>query len=918
MKTFDEQIADIEELDELRQQARKLRQEAIAALTASVYRPRPRSGKFNERAAASPGWELPGDDVEKAEVLRALVTLNAMKKGNESVGKRSHDAILKDLASIKLADLQSTKPLGSAAKPPLDSVPVFRCAVILQTLAETPGYALSRPALFCLYRIVQELNEVAGPDWTSGGARADKNSQATAFVTGECARGLLALETALLQTANATRLLAAEAARIKLFSNKVDAWQKQENKFREYSLKVSLATLPRSIVPLSADQDAPSLLRKIVDVLSRISAISSSQFPQGDIRPPRTKREERPNPAYAVEIAKSIAWNSIDRFLATLKIAPADRQFKINRNTDFDRVGDDIAKKLEAAAGILRDLTRPMQQFAESIIDRQLAAASPQLNDLVDGAELVFAATLLGLVSGWKRPKVRAASEILFPLLSTNGRLLSLKPFDVGDKGYRLNVATLDVSRRLADLVAHLDVELEPDFVARLMLPFEYTRVPGAGARGWTTDPQPREPESLWWLTAIALDALESIISMLDATINRLVLQNFQVRQPARLKLALEDLFYPDFGTAAVTGEASAAIRLQQLRAHAGHGPPESRPVYSLILYGPPGTGKTTLVEAVAKTAGVPLVEVTPSDILVGGAEGMERRARQVFQALSKLTHVVILFDEFDSILLDRSKRDPEVIPTSIIEFLTPGMLPKLKALNEASKEGRISYMLATNFVDRLDGAVTRGGRFDYWSGVYPPDPVSRLGRLVDQLQRRQYSDAKKAAKLRADMKREANPGGKRAIRQTLKKLTNRAIDLDKNSRLLKAVRNTRSGPMDKLGRPGWYSMPLDDKDYDATLFGFIITGRKAKKIKPEAVLADEQLKYNKQQARRLNKEVEDLPLPTGDYWDQWSRIEAWDEVFDKPENIDANWGQINKTIKTKLKKDANETYRLAGLPRRS
>src|SRR5262249_1087653 len=167
-----------------------------------------------------------------------------------------------------------------------------------------------------------------------------------------------------------------------------------------------------------------------------------------------------------------------------------------------------------------------------------------------------------------------------------------------------------------------------------------------------------------------------------------------------------------------------------QLRAHAGAGPTEKDRLFSLILYGPPGTGKSTLVEAVAKSAAVPLVEITPSDILVGGAEGVERRTRHVFQALSKLTHAVILFDEFDSILLDRAKRDPDEIPQSVIEFLTPGMLPKLKALNEASKEQRISFVLATNFVDRLDAAVTRGGRFDDRHGIYPPDVGSRLERL--------------------------------------------------------------------------------------------------------------------------------------------------------------------------------------------
>ena len=47
-------------------------------------------------------------------------------------------------------------------------------------------------------------------------------------------------------------------------------------------------------------------------------------------------------------------------------------------------------------------------------------------------------------------------------------------------------------------------------------------------------------------------------------------------------------------------------------------------------------------------------MEVTPSDIIVGGAEAIERRAKTVFEALSLLTRVVILFDEFDPVLWRR------------------------------------------------------------------------------------------------------------------------------------------------------------------------------------------------------------------------------------------------------------------------
>ena len=90
---------------------------------------------------------------------------------------------------------------------------------------------------------------------------------------------------------------------------------------------------------------------------------------------------------------------------------------------------------------------------------------------------------------------------------------------------------------------------------------------------------------------------------------------------------------------------------------------------HSAVFHGPPGTGKTTLVEALAKTAGVPLVEVTPSDILIAGAERIEGRAKAVFEALAMLTRAVILFDEFDSILWRRAADQKSA---DFLQFLTP------------------------------------------------------------------------------------------------------------------------------------------------------------------------------------------------------------------------------------------------------
>ncbi|MET4323798.1 AAA family ATPase [Bradyrhizobium sp. RT5a] len=632
MKPLDEQIADIEKLDELRQRARGLQEGAIEALTQKTYVPQPRSQSKLEKAAwiekaERANWALPGDDVEKAEMLQALALLKPTEEKNNTCWNESRERLIADLTDITYKDCIESEAA-------LDTVPIFRCAQVLQALARTPGHALSEAALACFYRVVQELNEIASPAWASAAARASHDAMPTAFITGECVRALLALENALLQTATAAETLGKEAMRASKFGSDFELWRDQEEAFRARSLRVSLATLrPQMIIDLGEEDlsegKAKVALDKIEQTL-RAASVKLLQFPHATFpdlpnerRPEVAKPEHRLQeivPYYFAGAAKVIALYALQRLVHTV-CAPIN-------NTDPELLGTGISEKLKNGAQIVRDLLQPAEQFGEAVIDRELAAHSAALGAGVDGAELAFAAPLLGLVSGnWKRPKVRAAYEVLRPLLSVHGRLRSIRPFNVHEKGYRLNVQTLEATRRFADLVAHLDVEPEPQFVERLMLPFEYTRVPGVKTadRGWTTDPPGRNSISLWWLTAIALAALESVIRMLDAVINRHVLQHFHVRKPSSLKLDLDELFYPDFGFAAFSklkGEATnnIAVKLQQLRAHAGIGPVEKDRLFSLIIYGPPGTGKSTLVEAVAKSAGVPLVEITPSRLLKNSA----------------------------------------------------------------------------------------------------------------------------------------------------------------------------------------------------------------------------------------------------------------------------------------------------------
>lgn len=136
----------------------------------------------------------------------------------------------------------------------------------------------------------------------------------------------------------------------------------------------------------------------------------------------------------------------------------------------------------------------------------------------------------------------------------------------------------------------------------------------------------------------------------------------------------------------------------------------DKRKPRSLLLYGPPGTGKTTVAEQMACSLKRPLLIITVSDFLASGAAEVEARAKGVFRVLQEQEDIVILFDEIDQFLLDRSSDAYRQQEGSIFQFLTPGMLTKFQDLREAK---RSVFIVATNYVERIDSAIKRQGRID-------------------------------------------------------------------------------------------------------------------------------------------------------------------------------------------------------------
>jgi len=87
----------------------------------------------------------------------------------------------------------------------------------------------------------------------------------------------------------------------------------------------------------------------------------------------------------------------------------------------------------------------------------------------------------------------------------------------------------------------------------------------------------------------------------------------------------------------------------------------------------------------------------------------VEAAARQIFTVLTELKDVVIFFDEIDRLILDRNS-DEYGQQGELFQFMTPSMLAKLNDLASAKKT---IFIIATNYLERIDSAIKRPGRID-------------------------------------------------------------------------------------------------------------------------------------------------------------------------------------------------------------
>jgi cell division protease FtsH len=143
-----------------------------------------------------------------------------------------------------------------------------------------------------------------------------------------------------------------------------------------------------------------------------------------------------------------------------------------------------------------------------------------------------------------------------------------------------------------------------------------------------------------------------------------------------------------------------------------------------MIFWGPPGTGKTLFAKAMATALGAAVTVVSGPELKSKWVGESEHNLRAVFMRARQSAPAVIVFDELDSFAGARGRFEGG----SGVEHSMVNQL--LTEMDGFRKEELVFIVGTTNFVESLDQALLRPGRFEFMLHIPYPNAEDRRAIL--------------------------------------------------------------------------------------------------------------------------------------------------------------------------------------------
>lgn len=156
-----------------------------------------------------------------------------------------------------------------------------------------------------------------------------------------------------------------------------------------------------------------------------------------------------------------------------------------------------------------------------------------------------------------------------------------------------------------------------------------------------------------------------------------------------------------------------------------------------MIFWGPPGTGKTFFAKAIASSIGAAITIVSGPELKSRWVGESEARIRSIFHRARQSAPSIIVFDELDSFAAPRGTFTGSGVEHSMVNQL-------LTEMDGFHKEELVFVIGTTNFVEGLDQALLRPGRFEFVLHIPYPDADDRhaILSIYDAKMRLRFTEA--------------------------------------------------------------------------------------------------------------------------------------------------------------------------------